>query len=131
VNTTIVDIEGDKRAGDITTAVFLKEGASYIVSTVLMAGAIAVSVIRRDLVCLIPAALSFPLFVYTAAHYLLKQEVARKLTIASFRLPGVLFTIMALILFPWYGIFLVVLLAVMRIYYKTRFGMTYPTLTGG
>jgi len=131
INTTIVDMEGDKKAGDITTAVFLKEGASYIVSTVLMAGAIVVSILRKDLVCLIPAALSFPLFSYTSVYYFVKQEVSRNMTIASFRLPGVLFTIMTVILCPWYAVFLVVLIWIMRVYYKIRFDMTYPTLTGG
>jgi 4-hydroxybenzoate polyprenyltransferase len=131
INTTIVDMEGDKIAGDITTAVLLREGASYVISTILMAGAICVSIARRDLVCLIPAALSFPLFVYTVVYYFAKQRVNRNFTIASFRVPGVLFTVMTVILCPWYAVFLIVLIWIMRIYYKARFGMTYPTLTGG
>ncbi|HEX7319479.1 MAG TPA: UbiA family prenyltransferase [bacterium] len=131
INTTIVDMEGDENAGDITTAVFLKEGASYIASTILMAGAICVSILRRDFVCLIPAALSFPLFIYAAVYYFVKQEVSRNMTIASFRVPGVLFTVMTVILCPWYALFLVVLIWIMRVYYKIRFDMTYPTLTSG
>lgn len=131
INTAIVDMTGDMKAGEITTAVMLKEGRSYVASTVLMAAAAGVALLRRDLVCLIPAALSLPLFAYAAVSYLVRRKVNRTVTIASFRLPGAFFTVMTVIIYPWYGVFLVLLIALMRIYYRTRFAMNYPTLTGG
>lgn len=131
INTTVVDMEGDKMAGELTTAVFLKEGTSYIVSTILMAGAVIVSLILKDIICLIPAVISFPLFIYVSIHFLISNKINRKFTIASFRLPGLIFTIITAYLYPPYLLLLVIVLVGMRIYYKNRFGIKYPTLTGG
>ena len=131
INTTIVDIEGDRKAGEKTTAIFLGERVSFICSTVLMAVAILTAYMMKDLVCLIPAVLSFPLFVYGAVYSLLKNEQNRKLTIASFRLPGLLFTLVTVYLFPLYSIVLLVVFFGMRLYYKKRFRINYPTFAQG
>ena len=131
INTTIVDIEGDRKAGEKTTAIFLGKQVSFICSTVLMAAAILTAYMMKDLVCLIPAVLSFPLFVYGAVYSLLKNEQNRKLTIASFRLPGLLFTLVTVYLFPLYSIVLLVVFFGMRLYYKKRFRINYPTFAQG
>lgn len=131
INTTIVDIEGDRRAKEITTAVFLGASFAHVVSTLIMAGAIISAYIQRDCICLIPAVVSFPLFVYTAAFSLKNNRISRKMTIASFRLPGLLFTLITCVLYPVYFLVVLVVLVAMRIYYKQRFGMTYPTLAQG
>jgi 4-hydroxybenzoate polyprenyltransferase len=131
VNTTIVDIEGDKKAGEITTAVLLGVPASYVVSTLCMVCAVIWSYMNHDLVCLIPALVSFPIFLYVLIYAVVRRQVNRKLTLASFRLPGLLFTLMAVYLYPWYALFLAGLILAMRIYYKKRFNMIYPTLSGG
>lgn len=131
INTTLVDLEGDRKAGDLTTGVLLGPRAAHAVSTLVMAVAIVLAYIGRDYVCLVPAAMSFPLFVYGAVYALVRCRVHRRVTIASFRLPGVLFTLITAFLYPWYLIILLVVLAGMRIYYKQRFGLTYPTLAGG
>jgi 4-hydroxybenzoate polyprenyltransferase len=131
INTTVVDIEGDRKAGEKTTAILLGKQVSFVCSTVLMAAAILTAYMMKDLVCLIPAALSFPLFVYGAVYSLLKNEQNRKLTIASFRLPGLLFTLVTIYLFPLYSIVLLVIFFGMRLYYKKRFRMNYPTFAQG
>jgi len=131
VNTTLVDMEGDRQAGDKTTAVFLGAGLSFVLSTLLMAAAVVLSVLRKELICLVPAAASLPLFIFSAIYYFIRNRIHRKLTILSFRLPGLLFTLVTGYLYPPYLIFLVVLLIGMRVYYKTRFGMNYPTLADG
>jgi 4-hydroxybenzoate polyprenyltransferase len=131
INTTIVDIEGDRKAHEITTAVFLGENLSYIVSTILMISAIVTAVILKDLICLLPAAISLPLFVYAAVYSLTKHTIHRKVTIASFRLPGLIFTLITGLLYPPYLVILLIILVSMRLYYKTRFGMIYPTLANG
>lgn len=131
INTTIVDIEGDRKAKEITTAVFLGANFAHVVSTLIMAGAIISAYIQRDCICLIPAVVSFPLFVYTAVFSLKNDRVSRKMTIASFRLPGLLFTLITCVLYPVYFLVVLVVLVAMRIYYKQRFGMTYPTLAQG
>lgn len=131
INTTIVDIEGDIKTGEITSAVLLREKLSYTVSTVLMAGAVVASIIRRDLICLIPAAVSFPLFVFTTVYFYTRKTVNQRFTIVSFRLPGLLFTIATIFLYPIYAAVLLVIIVGMRIYYRKRFGIAYPTLSGG
>jgi 4-hydroxybenzoate polyprenyltransferase len=131
VNTTVVDIEGDRRTQEITTGVFLGAKGALFISMAIMAAAIVSAFAQRDYICLIPAAASFPLFVYTAVHSLKNDRVHRKATIASFRLPGLLFTLITAVLYPVYLLILVVVLVAMRIYYRQRFGMTYPTLAQG
>lgn len=131
INTTIVDIEGDRRAQEKTTGVFLRPRLAHLLSTIIMAAALITAYIQRDYICLIPAAVSFPLFIYTAAYVWIQKEVNRAATIASFRLPGLLFTVITAVLFPAYFIILVIILIVMRVYYKQRFGITYPTLAQG
>ncbi len=131
INTTIVDIEGDRKANEITTGVFLGANVAHVVSVLVMAAAIVSAYVQRDYICLIPAVASFPLFVYTAVYVTKNNRVHRRVAIASFRLPGLLFTIITAILYPVYLPILLVVLIAMRIYYKKRFGMTYPTLAGG
>ncbi|UCF71587.1 MAG: UbiA family prenyltransferase [candidate division WOR-3 bacterium] len=131
INTTIVDIDGDRKTGDLTTGVFLGPTLSHVISTLLMAGAIVAAYIRRDYICLIPAVLSWPLFLFAAVHALSASTVHRKVTIASFRLPGLLFTIVTGVLYPLYFAALIVLFVGMRVYYRRRFNVNYPTLYGG
>jgi 4-hydroxybenzoate polyprenyltransferase len=131
INTTIVDIEGDKMANEKTTGVFLGASLAHVVSMLVMSGAIVSAYLQRDYICLIPAAVSLPLFIYTAVYCLKNNRVSRKATIASFRLPGLLFTIITCILYPMYFLIVLVVLVAMRIYYKLRFNMTYPTLAQG
>jgi 4-hydroxybenzoate polyprenyltransferase len=131
INTTIVDIEGDRKAEEITTGVFLGANYAHLVSTFVMAGAIISAYIQRDYICLIPAAVSFPLFVYSAVYCSKNNRVNRKATIASFRLPGLFFTLITCLLFPFYSFVVLAVLVAMRVYYKQRFGMTYPTLAQG
>ena len=131
INTTVVDIKGDRSAGEITTAVLLGERAALVCSAVLLSGAIMSAYVMRDLVCLIPAALAFPFFIYGALYALLRNRQNRRLTIFSFRLPGLLFTLATIYLYPSYAVFLIIIFLAMRFYYKKRFGINYPTLVQG
>lgn len=131
INTTIVDIEGDKKSGDITTAVFLGERKSYVLSSLLMVGALYIAVIQKDLICLIPATISLPLFFYTATYSFLSNKINRRMTILSFRLPGLIFTIITCIIYPVIIPFLLMVFISMKIYYKGRFQIDYPTLAHG
>ena len=131
INTTVVDIRGDREAGEITTAVLLGEQVSLVCSTVLISAAIISAYVMKDLICLIPAVLSFPFFVYGALYALLRKKQNRRLTIFSFRLPGLLFTLATIYLYPVYAVFLIVIFLAMRFYYKKRFGISYPTLAQG
>ena len=131
INATIVDIEGDRKAKEQTTAVFLGANIAYMLSVFLMAWAIFTSYLLKDLICLIPAAASFPLFIYCLVYSTLKRVINRSMTIASFRLPGLLLTLITGVLYPPYLIFLILLFIGMRVYYKNRFGLSYPSLANG
>uniref|UniRef100_A0A7V3VUT4 Prenyltransferase n=1 Tax=candidate division WOR-3 bacterium TaxID=2052148 RepID=A0A7V3VUT4_UNCW3 len=131
INTTIVDIEGDKKTGDNTTSVFIGAGASYILSTfLLLCGAILAS-LNKDLICLIPSTISLPLFFYVTLYYLKNKKINRRFTIVSFRLPGVIFTIITCLIYPGYIPFLILTIGGMKIYYKKRFNINYPSLSQG
>ncbi|KPK70948.1 hypothetical protein AMJ87_08125 [candidate division WOR_3 bacterium SM23_60] len=131
INTTVIDMEGDAKAGEYTTALFLGVRAATVLSTLLMTAAVILSSVLGDVVCLVPAATSLPLFLYVVFHVFIKGTVNRRVTIVSFRLPGLLFTLISAILYPAYFIVLIVVFIGMRLYYKRRFNMVYPTLTGG
>jgi len=132
MNTTIVDREGDEKAGEKTTAVVLGARLTSLVSMVIMTGAVVVAFYNRDLICLVPAALSLPLFMYAGVHLFVKKgSIPRKILIMSFRLPGMLFTVMTALLYPVYIVVLVVVFIAMRVYYRRRFGIVYPTLAQG
>jgi 4-hydroxybenzoate polyprenyltransferase len=131
INTTIVDIEGDMKAREHTTAIVLGEQLSFTISTICVVCAILVAYILKDLVCLLPALVSLPFFVYAAFYRFIKNRVNRRLTITSFRVPGLLLTVITVFLYPIYIFVLIAVFLGMRIYYKHRFGITYPTLTHG
>ncbi len=131
INTTVVDIEGDKKTGSRTTAIFLGKRNSYILASLLMTGATLIAWFNKDLICLMPAIVSLPLFFYIMFANLVSDNASRRLTIASFRLPGLIFTLITGYIYPVYFIFVVLLFAGMRLYYRYRFNMEYPTLGGG
>lgn len=131
INTTVVDIEGDRKSGEITTAVFLGEKNSYILSLLLILCGVAFSVTNGDIICLIASVSAFPLFLYASIYFLKYKRVNRRITIISFRLPGLIFTIITSILYPAIIPILFLLLIGMKIYYKERFNIDYPSLSKG
>ncbi len=131
INTTIVDVEGDKKSGEVTTAVLLGERHSYAFSTILMAMAVIASFLLRDPICFIPSLIALPFFLYLLFYSKKEKPLNRKLTIISFRLPGLIFTIITGYLYPSYLVFLGIVIIGMRIYYRYRFGIVYPTLSQG
>jgi len=131
INTTIADIEGDRKAGETTTGVFFGSEYSSIISTIILIGAIGTAIYFKDYIPLIPSVISLPIFIYVVYSLFHKKKFSRRILILSFRLPGFIFTIITGYLYPGYFIFLILLFIAMRIYYKYRFGMTYPTLSGG
>lgn len=120
VNTTVVDLEGDRAAGETTTAVLLGQQASYVLSLLLVVAALVIAIFVRNYPCLITAAVSLPLFILA----LIRQD--RGSTTLSFRVPPFILALVAGFFFPIYLVVLVLLLVLMRWYYKKRFGYDYP-----
>lgn len=122
VNTTIPDIPGDQEAGDRTTGIFLGMKRSLLLSTSLLSLALVSSLLLRDWVCLTASVWSLPLFIRAAVRSDLKS------CLQSMRLGAASLVVLAAILFPLYLVLLLVALASMRVYYRYRFGIRYPSL---
>jgi 4-hydroxybenzoate polyprenyltransferase len=123
LNTTIPDMEGDRKTGKTTLAVRWGKEKVVVLSCYLVAVAIALSFLVRDIPFLIASSLSFPFFVYSA---LSKSE--RGIALAT-KVPILLLSIAAGIFYPWYFAILILGFVGTRFYYKARFNLDYPTLT--
>lgn len=122
VNTTVLDIDGDKKCGYKTTGVVLGKINSARLALLLIIACIVFAMLNRDFICLIPALISLPLFFLAGLkgneHYI-------KLSI---RIGGPLLILIVGIIFPYFLISSLLIFVFLRIYYKKRFGITYPNL---
>jgi 4-hydroxybenzoate polyprenyltransferase len=121
LNTTVPDIDGDKRAGKITLAVRWGKEAVILLSSFLVAVAIALSFLVKDIPFFIAAALSLPFFIYSAFIHK-DREI-----ILTTKVSILFLSIAAGIFFPWYFAILILGFVGTRLYYKARFNLDYPT----
>jgi 4-hydroxybenzoate polyprenyltransferase len=125
LTTTLADIEGDAGAGMRTSGVVLGRERGRIVSVGLMILALVAAVAVGNRAALWAALLSLPLFLIP-----MKRSVPGELY-AGVLLPAkaatLLFSFTAGFLFPSYIPFLAAVILCTRIYYRRRFGMSYPT----
>ncbi len=122
VNTTILDIEGDRECGYLTTGVLLGKYISARLALLLIVLCIFISIIIRDYICLIPALISFPLFLIAGIK---GDEEFIKLSI---RIGGPLLILLVGIIFPYFLITTLLIFIFLRIYYKKKFSINYPGL---
>jgi 4-hydroxybenzoate polyprenyltransferase len=122
INTTVPDIEGDKKTGNITTGVFLGIRGTTLLALLAILGAVAASLWLGDWLCLIASAVATPLFVWAA----IKGKV--KPAMMAYQLGGGALVILLCILFPWFLILLLVTFGSLWAYHRVRFGMNYPAL---
>jgi len=121
LNTTIPDIEGDRKAGKITPAVRWGKKKVTFCSSLLVGVAIALSFLVRDLPLFVVSLLVFPLFLYSAFTRKDRHVIgATKLSI-------LFLSIAAGIFYPWYFALLILGFVGTRLYYKARFNLDYPT----
>jgi 4-hydroxybenzoate polyprenyltransferase len=123
VNTTILDIEGDKQAGSRTTGIFLGQGNALRLSTILIVICVIVSILLRDWVCFIPSVIALPIFVVAS----LKQNI--NYIFLSIGIGGPLLILITGLIFPYFLILFVLVFIFLRLYYKHRFGINYPSLS--
>jgi 4-hydroxybenzoate polyprenyltransferase len=122
LNTTIPDMEGDQRVGKLTISVKWSKGKTLILSSLLVAIAIFVSIQVNDIPFLIASSLSLPFFVFCVFN---KTE---RHIVATTKLSILLLSIAAGFFYPWYFAVLVIGFIGTRLYYKARFNLDYPTL---
>ncbi len=123
VNTTIPDIEGDKKSGEITTGVFLGKNNALILSTILIFVSFILSIILEDWMCCIAAICASPLFILA----LIRKDL--KHCFISIRVSAPILVIIIAFLYPWFLVPLLFVFLSQRIYYKKRFGIIYPKIT--
>ncbi|MBN1693997.1 UbiA family prenyltransferase [candidate division WOR-3 bacterium] len=127
VNTTIPDIEGDRREGKVTTGVFLGKKNTLLLGVILDFVAIVVSYLmgERGYICLIGAGLAFPIFLIAY----IKQT--KKTILFSFRaIPGIL-AIIVFFISPIIIPLFAAVLGVQKVYYKRKFNIDYPSMFSG
>lgn len=125
VNTTIPDIEGDKREGKITTGVFLGKKRTLLLGIFFDLIAIFFSIALKDFICLIGASLAFPIFLFAYIRS------TKKSILFSFRVVPFILTLEVFFLTPWIIPLFVFILGIEKIYYKKRFNLNYPALFSG
>jgi 4-hydroxybenzoate polyprenyltransferase len=125
INATIPDIEGDKKSKDLTTGIFLGRDNAPILSAIFIFLCALTSIILRDWVCFIPAVVALPLFLLASV----KKEI--KYVLLSIRIGGPLLILITGIIFPYFLPLFLLVFIFLRIYYKKRFGIIYPSLQWG
>jgi len=127
INTTIPDIEGDTRNGDITTGAFLGIRKSCIISTILVGTVPFISWFLRDFISLTASVLSLPFFIYMtiSSWNKLPSESWKAIALAT-KVSLFILSLLVAILIPFYFIVLISTILFVRLYYQIRFGISYP-----
>jgi 1,4-dihydroxy-2-naphthoate octaprenyltransferase len=132
--TTILDVDGDRVSGKVTTSVAIGVKPSAVTACVLTAAGWCVAL----LVNLRLYGEWIPLVVLSASMVLFAAAAARAIggfpgraASVAVQVATVLITLPALFLVPVYGLLLVPLLVAARLYYRRRFGVSYPGVPAG
>lgn len=120
VNTTIPDLEGDRRTGNRTIGVWLGESRSHLLAVGLLGLAITTAGLLRDPVIVLAGLISLPAFVWAA----LKRR--RGDCLLSTHIGVLSLTVLAGLIFPYFLGFLALVLLATRLYHRYRFGISYP-----
>lgn len=123
VLTTIPDIPGDEMAGKRTLAVIIGEVGALILGAILLLLS-AYLAFRAQFIIL--GSTSVVAVGLSLVALRVKRRETLKLAIV---LPILLLTLLAGIFYPWYLLFIVVLVILTRVYYRRRMGIAYPSLT--
>lgn len=122
INTTLIDLEGDRESALSTTGVFLGSIKSSVISLIFVVLTLILGFIQKDWIIFTIVGLSSPLFILAVIRNV------RKYFLISVQIPGWLFVIFLGLIFPYYFILIVCLYLITKFYYKQRFNMDYPRL---
>lgn len=120
--TTVLDIEGDRKTGKRTIGAVLGHRGAAVVALLLLAIAMLVAYESEYYFLLVLAALSFLLFLLNI--FLPSLKTAQ----LAIKPPIVFLSLMAGYFYPFFLVFIIVLLWLTRVYYHRRFNMAYPSL---
>ncbi|MBN1619834.1 UbiA family prenyltransferase [candidate division WOR-3 bacterium] len=122
-STTIADIEGDRQDGKISIGVFLGEKNTYILSILLYAAALVLSVIMKNIPCIFASAIALP------AHIIGMIKRSKKSALVTMRISNAGLVLFSFALFPVLVAAFIAVFIVTKIYYSKRFSIDYPSLT--
>ncbi|MGB9597317.1 MAG: UbiA prenyltransferase family protein [Candidatus Poribacteria bacterium] len=125
INTTIPDMEGDLRNGDMTTGIYLGIKKSCLLSTMILILVILASLYRRDIVPLIASAVSLPFFIYMTISNLGDKINIKTISLAT-KISVLTLSLLVSFLIPTYFVILMLTIIFVRIYYRIRFRVNYP-----
>lgn len=120
LNTTLPDVEGDRRAGKRTVAVVYGERFTQGLSLFFVLVAASISIFIRDYDFLIPAILTLPFFA------LALDKKKAKFSTWGTKAALLLLSLSAALYYYGYVLILAAGFLATRIYYKRRFGRVYP-----
>jgi 4-hydroxybenzoate polyprenyltransferase len=122
IGTTLPDIEGDKKTGKLTIGVIFGSRKTAILILACYGLSIISGFILRDTPFLFAALAAMPFYIWSVIAKNIKS------TILAIKVSILTLTLAAGYFFPLYLIFIVLLILATRIYYKSRFELTYPSL---
>lgn len=120
LHTTILDIEGDRETGKISTAVFIGARKSAITALILVGAALLLSLWTRNYAAAIVCGASLPAAAYAAVR------VGERPSSLQVQTATLAVTIAAAVALPRYLYVVVPLIVLSRFYYRYRFGISYP-----
>jgi len=123
LNTTIPDIPGDREEKLITTGVFLGERLSSTLASIMVLLTLVFS--KDNPFMFWVSALSLPF--YTFASIMGGREFYAKL---AYRVSGLVFTLLLIFKYPPFLFPSLLTLISLKLYYRVRFGINYPSLLG-
>jgi len=124
LNTCIPDEEGDRAAGDRTTCVVFGRRPVALAALGLIAAAVVAGLVLDEVVVAIAALAAGPAFVAVAA-----EPSSANSVLASQLAARILFVLVA-IMAPLLALVGVAAYVLSKVYYRKRFGIDYPRLTG-
>ncbi len=122
LDTTLPDIQGDIKVKKITLGVKLGIPQATWLSVVFILSSLFLALIVKDRAFTVAGVLCFPFFLSAALTKKTKQ------VILSNKMAVLFLTLAAAFFYPWYFIILFFGFLGTRVYYRTRFNMTYPTI---
>lgn len=122
INTTLIDYEGDKDSGLLTTGVFLGKNLASFISLIVVLSTLLISYLQQNWIIFSIVGISLAFFIIAS----IKKD--RKSFLLSVQVPGWLFVIFLGFIYPYYFLLIVCLYLLTKFYYKKRFYMNYPRI---
>jgi len=125
VNSTILDIKGDKMAGKITIGVFLGKKNTLLFAIVLDIITLILAVIISDYLGVIASGTALPFFIYALV------SKKKKSILLSIRGTFLILAIIVCILFPIIIPIILFVFGIQKYYYRKKFNINYPAVFSG